>query len=114
MPSLTEAIDAGVRAIAPRLAVPRFVNATTAVITCRTAEWLNGGWAQADDDTFNARSTKTRNHNKCGNGSNKHGKGKATGRDDQENVNGPLCPYERYTAVAGATTAASRWEPECV
>lgn len=74
MPSATESIDAGVLAITPRLAVPRFVN-KDGEVTCRTLEWLNGGWAQTTDDVYNARSTKTRNHNKCGDGKQIHGLG---------------------------------------
>lgn len=97
MPSATESIDGGVQAIVPRLAVPRFVNAA-GVATCRTREWLDGGWALADQTTYDNRSTKTRNHNRCGDGKTIYGLGDGpskgfTKQYDTDNVRGATCFY---------------------
>lgn len=120
MPSITESIDAGVNAIVAWRAYPRFViedyflpegSDPAFTTTCRTAEWLAGQWYLHDQDTYDNRSRKTRNVNKCGNGSKVwkqegyvHGNGK-----------GPACDIREYNQLTpGQLSYKTRWEDLCV
>jgi len=109
---MTESIDAGVISIGVARAYPRMITADGET-TCRTKEWIAGGWGVADS-IYNNRSTRTRNHNKCGSGNyyNNFKKwhfnhvhdadsGDLKGKHDHRHKDnypsgGPECPYEEF------------------
>lgn len=118
MPAATEFLDAGGVGFTAWMAYPRFVTAE-GKRTVRAQEWLDTGLMKANADIYNARSSKTRNYNKCGDGSNKNG----LGNGGENTIDYKACPYlfGTYTDIEGEGTTINtdictldRYETDCV